>query len=113
VPAVAAHRATIIEQFTPQAPAYAAAAINDAAQPQLLVAASGVGPADRALEVACGRGTVTCAFAAAARSAVGLDLGDASPADDRLGVGARCAGDRIQYAYPLAVLVSRRTAAGV
>jgi ubiquinone/menaquinone biosynthesis C-methylase UbiE len=74
----AAHRETIIDQFTRQAPGYAAAApINDAALPRLLVTASAVGPADRVLEVACGPGAVTCAFAAAARSAVGLDLVEA------------------------------------
>jgi ubiquinone/menaquinone biosynthesis C-methylase UbiE len=75
---VAAHRDTIIEQFTRQAPGYAAASpIVDAALPRLLLAASGVGPGDRVLDVACGPGVVTCEFAAAARSAVGLDLVDA------------------------------------
>jgi hypothetical protein len=34
----------------------------------------------------------------------------ASLADDRLGVGARRVDDRIEYAFPLAVLVSRRSA---
>jgi ubiquinone/menaquinone biosynthesis C-methylase UbiE len=75
---VAAHHDTIVEQFTRQAQGYAAAAaINDAALPRLLVDASGVGPADTVLEVACGPGIVTCAFAGAARSAVGLDLVEA------------------------------------
>jgi ubiquinone/menaquinone biosynthesis C-methylase UbiE len=75
---MACHRDTIIEQFTAQAPRYAEAEpINDAALPRLLVDASGVGAADRVLDVACGPGVVTCAFAAAARSAVGLDLVEA------------------------------------
>jgi ubiquinone/menaquinone biosynthesis C-methylase UbiE len=75
---VAAHRDTIIEQFTQQAPAYAdAAPINDAALPALLVRASAAGRQDAVLDVACGPGIVTCAFAAAARSAVGLDLVEA------------------------------------
>jgi len=72
---MARHRATTIEQFTQQAPVYAAAApIRDATLPDLLVELSGVGPGEDVLDVACGPGIVTCAFAAAARRAVGLDL---------------------------------------
>ena len=75
---MAAHRDTIIEQFTQQAPGYAdAPGINDGALPAMLVRASAVGRQDSVLDVACGAGVVTCAFAAAARTAVGLDLVEA------------------------------------
>jgi SAM-dependent methyltransferase len=73
--AVASHEETIVDQFTRQAPGFAAAApINDAGLLDLLVRASGVGPADMVLDVACGPGIVTCAFARVAAGAVGLDL---------------------------------------
>jgi len=75
---LAAHRDTVIEQFTRQAPRYAAAPpINDGALPGLLVALSAVSASERVLDVACGPGIVTAAFAAAARTAVGLDLVEA------------------------------------
>jgi SAM-dependent methyltransferase len=70
-----AHRATVIEQFTQQAPGFAAAApLQDAALLELMLEGSRVGPRSRVLDVACGPGIVTCAFAQRAASATGLDL---------------------------------------
>ena len=72
-----AHRETIIEQFTQQASGFAAAApLQDAAQLGLMLEASRIGPSSRVLDVACGPGIVTCAFAQRAGSVVGLDLVD-------------------------------------
>jgi ubiquinone/menaquinone biosynthesis C-methylase UbiE len=72
---VARHRDRIVEQFTRQAEPFAAAApIGDPALIELLVTSSGVGAADRVLDVGCGPGIVTCAFAQRAASAVGVDL---------------------------------------
>jgi hypothetical protein len=83
---VAAHRETIIEQFTRQAPGRGAAeSINDAALPRSFPA--------------------NAADAAAVRRIFAVSL-----ADDRLGVGTRVATDRIEYAHPPAALVSRRCA---
>ena len=71
----AAHRETIVEQFTQQAPGFAtAASLQDAAQLELMLDASRIGPSSRVLDVACGPGIVTCAFAQRAAAAVGLDL---------------------------------------
>lgn len=70
-----AHRDAIVDQFTRQAAPFAAAApIGDPALIELLVGAGGVGPEDRVLDVGCGPGIVTCAFAQRAASATGLDL---------------------------------------
>jgi SAM-dependent methyltransferase len=72
---VSAHESTIVDQFTRQAAPFAAAApIGDPALIALIVAASGVRPGDRVLDVGCGPGIVTCALAAHAGRAVGLDL---------------------------------------
>ena len=50
---VGAHRATIVEQFTRQAPGFAAAApIRDAELLDLMIVASDVRPTDRVLDVA-------------------------------------------------------------
>jgi SAM-dependent methyltransferase len=72
---VSAHRATVVDQFTRQAPGFAAAApIRDAQLLSMLTAASGVRAGDRVLDVACGPGIVTCAFAPLCGQAVGIDL---------------------------------------
>jgi len=69
------HRDAIIDQFTRQAVPFAAAApIGDPALIELLVDAAAVGAEDRVLDVGCGPGIVTCAFARRAASAIGLDL---------------------------------------
>lgn len=70
-----AHRDAIVDQFTRQAAPFAAAApIGDPALIELLVSAAGVCAQDRVLDVGCGPGIVTCAFAQRAAQATGLDL---------------------------------------
>lgn len=72
------HDATIIEQFTLQADAFAAAApIRDDQALKLLVDGCGAGPCDDVLDVACGPGLVVGAFAEVVRSATGIDLTEA------------------------------------
>ena len=70
-----AHNATVVDQFTRQADAFAAAAaIRDDQALDLIVAGCKAGSADRSLDVACGPGLVVCAFADVVRSATGIDL---------------------------------------
>jgi ubiquinone/menaquinone biosynthesis C-methylase UbiE len=69
------HEATVIEQFTLQADAFASARpVRDEQALQLLVKSCEAGPSDNALDVACGPGLVVGAFAEVVRSAVGVDL---------------------------------------
>ncbi|HUB76131.1 MAG TPA: methyltransferase domain-containing protein [Solirubrobacteraceae bacterium] len=69
------HADTVVEQFTAQARGYASAGeIRDGAALELLVECAAPGPEDRVLDVACGPGIVTCAFARAAREATGVDV---------------------------------------
>jgi len=69
------HNTIVVDQFTRQADAFAAAApIRDEEALELLVTRCGAGPADDALDVACGPGLVVCAFAKVVRSATGIDL---------------------------------------
>jgi ubiquinone/menaquinone biosynthesis C-methylase UbiE len=69
------HSATVVDQFTRQADAFAAAAAISADQAlEMLVAGCGASSVDDALDVACGPGFVVCAFAKIVRSAVGIDL---------------------------------------
>jgi ubiquinone/menaquinone biosynthesis C-methylase UbiE len=69
------HRSEIVEQFTAQAAAFAQAdAIRDEAALELLVGFAGTGAKDRVLDVACGPGLVTCAFARVAGAAIGIDV---------------------------------------
>jgi SAM-dependent methyltransferase len=69
------HERLILDQFTKQAGPYAGAApIRDARALELLLEAAGAGPEDTVLDVACGPGIVTCAFAGVARHAEGVDL---------------------------------------
>jgi ubiquinone/menaquinone biosynthesis C-methylase UbiE len=72
------HNATIIEQFTLQADAFAAAApIRDDQALTRLVEACSAGPSDDVLDVACGPGLVVGAFAKVVKTAMGVDLTEA------------------------------------
>src|SRR5262245_11757292 len=76
--ASAAHAATIADQFTRQAPQFAAApALHNRAALDLLVEAARPEATDASLDVACGPGSVVVAFAARVRQAVGLDATEA------------------------------------
>jgi ubiquinone/menaquinone biosynthesis C-methylase UbiE len=66
-----AHRRLIVEQFTQQAVPFSQ--MPDPSTERIL-AASGVGPKDRVLGVACGPGMLACAFAKVARHVTGMDL---------------------------------------
>jgi len=69
------HNSTVVDQFTRQADAFAAAAaIRDDQALELLVCGCSAGSADDSLDVACGPGLVVCAFAEVVRSATGIDL---------------------------------------
>src|SRR5215813_10663510 len=69
------HRDAILDQFTRQAvPFSTAAGIRDEQALRLLIEASGAGPDDTVLDVACGGGLVVCAFARVVRHATGIDL---------------------------------------
>ena len=69
------HKATVREEFTRQAKAYAAApVITDAERLARLVQAINPQPSDRALEIATGPGYVAMALAARCREVVGVDL---------------------------------------
>src|SRR4029077_12320556 len=67
-PAMPTHRERILDQFTRQAvPFSTAPGIKDERALELLVEASGAGPDDTVLDVACGPGLVVAAFARVAR----------------------------------------------
>ena len=69
------NREAILDQFTRQAvPFSTAPGIRDEEALRLLVTASGAGPADTVLDVACGPGLVAAAFARVARHVTGIDL---------------------------------------
>jgi SAM-dependent methyltransferase len=69
------HRDAILDQFTRQAlPFSTAPGIKDEEALRLIVEFAGAGPDDTVLDVACGPGLVTCAFARVARHATGIDL---------------------------------------
>jgi len=71
----AGHREAILDQFTRQAvPFSTAPGIKNEQALSLLVEASGAGPADTVLDVACGGGNVVCAFARVVRHATGIDV---------------------------------------
>jgi ubiquinone/menaquinone biosynthesis C-methylase UbiE len=65
------HQRLILEQFTKQAVPFSQMQNHS---PELLLAASGAGPADSVLDVACGPGLMACAFAKVARHVTGIDL---------------------------------------
>jgi SAM-dependent methyltransferase len=69
------NRQAILDQFTRQAmPFSTAPGIRDEEALRLLVTASGAGPTDAVLDVACGPGLVAAAFARVARHVTGIDL---------------------------------------
>jgi SAM-dependent methyltransferase len=69
------HDDIIRDQFTQQAVPFATASgIQDPYEIGRIVRLSGAGSDDEVLDVACGPGVVTCAFARVARHATGLDL---------------------------------------
>jgi ubiquinone/menaquinone biosynthesis C-methylase UbiE len=73
--AMSDHRDRVLDQFTRQAEPFSKAApINDETALRLVIEATGAGPADDVLDVACGPGIVVCAFARVARHATGIDI---------------------------------------
>jgi SAM-dependent methyltransferase len=72
---MASHNSRILDQFTRQAAPFASAApIRNEEALNLIVRASGAGPEDTVLDVACGPGLLACAFARVARHVTGIDL---------------------------------------
>jgi ubiquinone/menaquinone biosynthesis C-methylase UbiE len=61
------HQRLILDQFTKQAVPFSQMQNHS---PELLLAASKVGPADNVLDVACGPGLMACAFAKVARHVI-------------------------------------------
>jgi ubiquinone/menaquinone biosynthesis C-methylase UbiE len=61
----------IVNQFTKQAVPFSQMPDHS---PELILTASGVGPTDTVLDVACGPGVLACAFAEVARHVTGIDL---------------------------------------
>jgi ubiquinone/menaquinone biosynthesis C-methylase UbiE len=69
------HDENVVDQFTRQAvPFSTAEPIRDEAALDRIVGASGAGPDDEVLDVACGPGLVACAFARRCRHVTGIDL---------------------------------------
>ena len=69
------HHQSILDQFTRQAiPFSTSPSIKDEIALNLLIEASGAGPADTVLDVACGPGIVVCGFARVVAHATGIDL---------------------------------------
>jgi ubiquinone/menaquinone biosynthesis C-methylase UbiE len=69
------HHTTVVDQFTLQADAFAAAAaIRDDEALELLLSRCVANSEDESLDVACGPGLVVCAFAEVVKSATGIDL---------------------------------------
>jgi len=69
------HRDQILDQFTRQAEPFARAqAIRSPEALDRIVKMAEAGPDDTVLDVACGPGSLACAFAHVARHAVGLDI---------------------------------------
>jgi ubiquinone/menaquinone biosynthesis C-methylase UbiE len=66
-----AHQRLIVDQFTRQAIPFSQMPDHS---PELILTASAVGPTDIVLDVACGPGMLTCAFAEVARHVTGIDL---------------------------------------
>ncbi|HWI40635.1 MAG TPA: methyltransferase domain-containing protein, partial [Verrucomicrobiae bacterium] len=78
----AAHRAAILDQFARQAIPFTRVP-GHLDSLQLLISLSGAGPDDDVLDVACGPGIVSCAFARHARSVTGIDITPAMIAEAR------------------------------
>src|SRR5437867_4468524 len=69
------HNQTVLDQFSKQAAPFAEKSpLSDDAILQLILDASGVGPDDTVLDVACGPGLVSCALARRAAHVTGVDL---------------------------------------
>jgi SAM-dependent methyltransferase len=69
------HEQSILDQFTRQAiPFSTSPSIKDEIALNLLIQASGAGPTDTVLDVACGPGLVVCAFAKVVAHATGIDI---------------------------------------
>jgi 2-polyprenyl-3-methyl-5-hydroxy-6-metoxy-1,4-benzoquinol methylase len=69
------HRDAILDQFTRQTvPFSTAPGIKDEEALRLVVEATGAGPDDSSLDVACGPGLLVSAFARVVRHATGIDL---------------------------------------
>jgi SAM-dependent methyltransferase len=69
------HSELILDQFTRQAVPFATApSIKDEAALRRVVEASGAGPDDTVLDVACGPGLIVVAFARVVKHATGIDL---------------------------------------
>ena len=69
------HEQSILDQFTRQAiPFSTSPSIKDEIALNLLIQASGAGPDDTVLDVACGPGLLVCAFARVVHHATGIDL---------------------------------------
>ena len=83
-PAATTHAATIADQFTRQASLFATSpALHNQAALDLLVDAARPRQDDVSLDVACGPGSVVCAFAPHVRQAEGLDATEAMLAEAR------------------------------
>ena len=69
------HEQSILDQFTRQAiPFSTSPSIKDEIALNMLIQASGAGPGDTVLDVACGPGLVVCAFAKVVAHATGIDI---------------------------------------
>src|SRR5262245_35861442 len=83
-PVASNHEATITDQFTRQAEQFAASpALHNQAALDLLVEAASPRATDVSLDVACGPGSVVCAFGPHVRQAEGLDATEAMLAEAR------------------------------
>src|SRR5690349_18663181 len=65
------HQRLIVDQFTKQAIPFSQMPDHS---PELILAATEVGPTDTVLDVACGPGVLACAFAQIAHHVTGIDL---------------------------------------
>jgi ubiquinone/menaquinone biosynthesis C-methylase UbiE len=112
------HRDVIRDQFTRQAEAFAAAApMHDADAMRLLLEMACADSDSTVLDVACGPGIVTCAFAGLTKRAIGIDLTPAMLGQARA-LAARksvenvgwCIGDVARLPFPsdsFSIVVSR------
>ena len=114
------HEERILDQFTRQAVPFAnAPGIRAEEGLRLIVEATGAGPEDTALDVACGPGLLVCAFARSVRHATGIDvtpamLEQARAEASRQGLGNvswdRGDGARLPYADGQFTIVTSRFA---